>query len=287
MHVIRKLKPTEVNGIKEARTLNLYLDGREHELLMGFQNAVKNYCTSVVFLFDGRSGMGKTTKLIQAGITLDNNFGLHKIHTIPKTFLEGDEKAGKVGLANAVEGDFIAFDEAMIISNRSAMSQVNKMIIQAMAMIRSKRIYVGFCVNSIFDLDKNLVLHRADVLYHLYGSNLIDRGRFACFFRGKDGIDRIKSLYLYGKKYYDYSKPHSNFVGRFTKEFVIDEKLYEIEKQKGINAFLRGAGKKTFERDIFIAKLKEKGLSNIEIGEIIGLDRSQVWRILSTGQEKG
>lgn len=285
MHVTRNLIPTQQNGIKEERSLNLYLDGRENELLMGFKDAVDNHNTSAVFIFDGRSGMGKSTKMIQAGVTLDENFGLHKIHFTPKTFLEGDEKTGKVGLANAKAGDFIAFDEAMLISNRSAMSQINKMIIQSMSMIRSKRIYVAFCVNSIFDLDKNLCLHRADCLFHLYGQTLKDRGRFATFFKGRDGIDRLKSLYLHGKKYYDYSKPQANFIGRFTKEFVIDESLYEIEKQKGVNAFLRGTGKKNFDRNEFMLKLKEKGMTNPEIAEIVGLTRQEVWNILRDSEE--
>jgi len=284
MHIIRKLEPNEVNGITERRTLNLYQDGRLNELLAGLRNAVQNHNTSAVMIWDGRSGMGKTTLAIQNAIALDENFGLHKIHFTPRTFLEGDEN-GKVGLANAKKGDFILFDEAMLISNRSAMSSINKMIIQAMSMIRSKTIYVGFCVNSIFDLDKNLVLHRADCLFHLYGQTLTDRGRFASFFRGRDGIDRLKQLYLYGKKFYDYSKPRSNFVGRFTKEFVVDEKLYEKEKQIGVNAFLKGFEKKTFDRNLFIHKLKEKGLTNQEIGEIVGLDRSQVWRILQESPE--
>jgi len=281
MHVIRKLVPTEVNGIKEKRTLNLYLDGREHDLLMGFKEAVDRHNTSAVFIFDGRSGMGKTTKQNQWGIALDPNFGLHKIHFTPQTFLEGDDKTGKVGLANAKIGDFICFDEAMLISNRSAMSQVNKMIIQGMSMIRSKRIYVGFCVNSLFDIDRNLCLHRADCLIHLYGQTLKDRGRFAVFFKGRDGTDRLKSLYLYGKKFYDYSKPHSNFIGSFTKEFVVDEDKYEVEKQKGVNAFLRGTSRRNWDRDQSILKMSKKGLSQREIGEIIGVTHQQVSRILT------
>lgn len=220
----------------------VYCDGRLNELLLGFKNAVNRHNTSVVLVTDGRSGMGKTTLSCQAGIILDENFGLNKIHYEPKSFLEGGDD--KVGLANAKKGDFILFDEAMLISSRSALSEINRMIVQGMSMIRSKNIYVCFAINSLFDLDRNLAISRADCLLHVYGSSLIDRGRYACFFKGKDGEDRLKMLYLLGKKYYSYAKPRANFLGKFTKEFIVNEKLYEAQKQRGVNNFLRGSPNK-------------------------------------------
>jgi len=269
----------KIERVLPDRTISLYQDGRLNELLNGFRKAVQKHNTTAVIIGDGRSGMGKTTLMVQLGISLDPNFSLQKIHFIPKTFLEGDE-TGKIGLANAKKGDFILFDEAMLISNRNAMTQINKMIIQAMSMIRSKNIYVGFCVNSIFDLDRNLVLHRADLLLHLYGTSLVDRGRFAAFFKGRDGIDRLKILYIQGKKTYSYSKPHANFVGKFTKEFVIDEKEYEIEKQMGVNEFLKSNQGKFFDKDKVILKLKALNFKIVDIADVIGYSRQRVQEIL-------
>lgn len=210
----------------------VYIDGYYKQLLDDFKDAVEKHNTSIVIIFDGKSGKGKTTLSNQTGNYLDPNFDLKNIYYEPETFLKG--------LADAKPGSYHSFDEAMIISSRSAMSTVNKMIIQAMSMIRSKRIYVSFCVNSIFDLDKNLVLSRADALMHVYGEGLVDRGRFATFFKAKgDNFDRVKLLYLHGKKYYDYSKPRANFIGRFVKEFIVNEKKYEVEKQIAIDKFLK------------------------------------------------
>lgn len=214
----------------EGRTFELYQDGYLNELLMGFRDAVENHNTSAFIVIDGRSGYGKTTLGNSVGITLDENFGINKIYYSPQKFIEG--------LANAKAGDCLMFDEAMLISNRSVMSQVNKMITMAMSMIRSKNLFIIFCINSIFDLDKNLAISRADALLHVYGETLIDRGRFGAFFRGKDGKDRLKGLYLHGKKWYDYSYPKANFVGKFTKEFVVNEQEYEKRKQEGVNEFL-------------------------------------------------
>lgn len=208
-----------------------YIDGYYKQLLDDFKNAVEKHNTSIVMIFDGKSGKGKTTLSNQTGSYLDPNFDLKNIYYDPETFLKG--------LAEAKPGDYFSFDEAMIISSRSAMSSVNKMIIQAMSMIRSKKIYVAFCVNSIFDLDKNLVLSRADALMHVYGLGLVDRGRFAVYFKSSgDQWDRIKDLYLKGKKFYSYYEPKPNYRCRFVKDFVVDETKYEVEKQVAINRFL-------------------------------------------------
>tara|TARA_R100001132_G_C3225443_1_gene62269 strand:- start:227 stop:631 length:405 start_codon:yes stop_codon:yes gene_type:complete len=85
-----------------------------------------------------------------------------------------------------------------------------------------------------------LALSRADFLLHVYGDNLGDRGNFTAFFRAKGDIDRIKSLYLRGKKYYSYSQPRANFFGSFGKRFIVDENEYEKRKQAGVNSFLKG-----------------------------------------------
>ena len=76
--VMRELKATEYNGIKENKTVEFYQDGNYNDLLMGFKRAIDKHNTSVVAIFDGRSGMGKTTLAIQTATTLDKNFGLHK-----------------------------------------------------------------------------------------------------------------------------------------------------------------------------------------------------------------
>lgn len=275
MVVIPRKLPT---GIEKG----IYFDGYYHDILKFYQNAIQNHNTSVVLLFDGRSGMGKTTLNNQTGIFLDPNFDIDKMFYTPNDFLEGLSKAKK--------GDYICFDEAMLLSNRSALSQVNRMIIIAMSMIRSKQIFVSFCVNSIFDLDKNIAISRGDILLHVYGDTLIDRGRYAAFFKAKDGSDRLKELYLQGKKYYSYAKPKANFVGSFTKEFVIDDKEYEKRKQDGINKFLMGSGqretaaaikkKEVMRKSLLL--LLEHGHTQEELAAKIGISQSRISEI--TGQ---
>ncbi len=264
-------------------------DGQLNNLLVGFKNAVLKHNTSMVMIVDGRSGMGKTTFANQIAKFLDNDYDLNKIHYNPTTFLEGADD--KIGLANAKKGDCIMFDEAMLISSRSALSQINRMIIQGMSMIRSKQLFVIFCVNSIFDLDKNLAISRADLLIHVYGENLIDRGHFLAFFKAKGQPDRIKQLYISGKKGYSYKFPRSNMHGRFSKDFIVNGIEYEAQKDKGVNEFLRGLDSRAttrgnIQRDQLIWHIhNHQGMTTNEIAKVIDLSLSQIRRIIAMYQK--
>lgn len=256
------------------------------ELLDGFKRAIHEKNTSGVFIIDGRSGMGKSTLAMQIAKYCDKDFDLHKVHYEPQTFLEGAE--GKKGLSQAEKGDVILFDEAMLISNRATLSYINRMVVQAMSMIRSKNIIVIFCVNSIFDLDKNIAISRADLLLHVYGESLTDRGRFCAFFRGQSGEDRIKKLYLLGKKFYDYSNPRANFIDRFGKHFAVNEQEYERQKQIGVNNFLNSMGgtQVKTKKDVWFNNLvkwvyENKALTQEEIANIIGCTRETVNHIIA------
>jgi len=254
----------------------VYLDGYLHQLLSDLKVAVLTRNTSSVMVIDGRSGMGKTTLGIQCCKFLDNSFDLEKVFYDPDDFLRG--------LAVAKKGDALLFDEAMLISNRSALSQINRMVVQAMSMIRSKQIFVFFAVNSIFDLDRNLALHRADLLLHVYGDNLIDRGAFGAFFKAKNQECKIKLLYLLGRKMYSYSKPKANFFGSFVSKFLVDEAEYERRKQEAVNKFLRVGSKNTHKRDKYLLKMidymKDKLNLTVEaIAEIMDCSKKTVYNI--------
>jgi len=248
------------------------------ELLDGFKWAIHNKKQSAVVLVDGRSGMGKTTISFQMAKYMSPNFNLSNVHFTPDEFLEALTKTNK--------GDTLIFDEAMLLSSRSALSAINKMIVVAMSMIRSKNLFIIFNVNSIFDLDKNLALSRADLLLNCYGDSLTDKGKFIAFFKGGDGRDRIKELYIFGKKYYSYSHPKGNFFTTFSSEFVLDEDEYEKKKQIGVNAFLKRAKTKLSEKQRASRDASVKYFSEVlnytqdKIAEIVNLSVIQVHRIL-------
>lgn len=224
-----------IENSEKIRVLNLpyKLPSKLCEILDGFKWAIHNKKQSAVMIIDGRSGMGKTTISFQIAKYMTPDFDLSNVHFTPQSFIEA--------LTHTKKGDTLVFDEAMLLSSRSALSQINRMIVIAMSMIRSKNLCIIFNVNSIFDLDRNLSLSRADLLLHCYGDSLTDKGKFLAFFKGADGIDRIKQLYIHGKKYYSYGFPKSNFHSTFPSHFVLDENEYERIKQIGVNKFLSGS----------------------------------------------
>lgn len=215
-----------------------------------FVKGVMDKKTSAVFIFDGKSGLGKTTLSSQVGCYINNkvrewyikkgkedeapDFTLDCMTWTPKEFIERFEHVKK--------GDIVILDESMIIGNRSTMSEVNRSVIIMMSMIRSKQVFVFFNVNSIFDLDKNLPLHRANMLLNLYPRD----GRFAargCYQVIPESKGKLKFLYIAGKKFYDYSKARRAFNDTFTAFFPFDDDEYERRKQEAISNYFKDSGK--------------------------------------------
>lgn len=243
------------------------------DILDGFKWAIHKKNQSAVIIVDGRSGMGKTTLSFQIGKYMSEGFCLDKVFFTPEEFLQGLEVAKK--------GDALVFDEAMLLSSRAALSQINRMVVIAMSMIRSKNLLIIFNVNSIFDLDRNLALSRADLLLHCYGDSLTDKGKFLAFFKGGDGQDRIKDLYINGKKFYSYGKPEANFYTTFSAYLPIDDKEYEARKQEGVNKFLSSSSTKMANRDKqvrdkAIQLLYEQGNTQQKIAELLNISEGLV-----------
>jgi len=259
------------------------------EILDGFKWAIHSRNQSAVMIVDGRSGMGKTTISFQSATYMTKSFNLDNVHFTPDSFLEG--------LTTMKKGDVIVFDEAMLLSSRAALSTINRMIVIAMSMIRSKNIFVIFNVNSIFDLDRNLALSRADLLLNCYGDSLTDKGRFLAFFKAGDGWDRIKMLYIQGKKFYSYSQPKANFNSTFSGYFTLDDVEYERRKQIGVNNFLKGNQKSVStkykeQRNKLLKIIKE--LKDIPLRDLeaflkdndVDISYSGISRILSKDEEE-
>ncbi len=266
---------SEINRIN---ALPYSLPKKLREILDGFKWAIHNRKQSVVLLVDGRSGMGKTTLSFQTGKYMTPDFSLNNVHFTPEAFLEA--------LTRTKKGDTVIFDEAMLLSSRATLSKINRMIVVAMSMIRSKNLCIIFNVNSIFDLDRNLVLSRADLLLHCYGESLTDKGKFLAFFKGGDGRDRIKELYIHGKKYYSYGTPKSNFNAMFGSNFVLDDNEYEVKKQIGVNSFLKGtkaeaSSKFKRSRDLYVKYIYDNlDLTQEQIAELGDITRRTIINIL-------
>lgn len=184
-------------------------------------HSVSHRRSDMFIIIDGPVGSGKTTLSFQCAKYFDPTFNLSRVVFSVDDFLNV--------LINATPGQAVVFDEAIIVNSRSALTEFNKKVIIAMTQIRSKGLYIFFNIPSVFDLDRNLVLNRCHLLLHCYQDHFGDRGKFCVFDK-----DKMKMLYLKGKRLYSYGYPKANFVASFTEYFYMDRVEYENKKQREI-----------------------------------------------------
>lgn len=223
--------------------------------------------SDMFIIVDGPVGSGKSTLSFQAARYFDPTFSLDRVVFSVDDFL--------TALINAEPGQAVVFDEAIIVNSRSALTEFNKKVIIAMTQIRSKGLYIFFNIPSVFDLDRNLVLNRCHLLLHCYQDHFGDRGRYCVFDK-----DKMKMLYLKGKRLYSYAFPKANFVGAFSEYFYLDREEYESKKQREIAK--QAKGKKTNKWEFrFVRTMKKLCAKDSEYmkGHLIDEKKASILRI--------
>jgi len=173
----------------------------------------------MVIVVDGYEGAGKSVITQQVAKYVDPTFDISRIVFTPNTF--------RKAIVDAKQYQAIVYDESYTgLSSRQAMSRVNKALIQMIAEIRQKNLFVFIVMPSFFDLDKYIALHRSRALIHVYMTEGFKRGQFAFY-----NIDKKKDLYVNGKKFYSYFNPKPNFFGNFGNHYVVDETEYRKLKK--------------------------------------------------------
>ncbi len=171
-----------------------------------------------LLIVDGQVGSGKSVLAMQICKYLDPKFSTAQICFNGKEFRQL--------VMNSEKGRAILFDEAMSgLHSRSAISSENRQIVEMLAEVRQKNLFLVLCLPSFFDLDRNVALYRSRALIHTY-LHKGQRGQFLFF-----GPKQKKRLYLEGKKFYNYTTPQSwTKPGDFTAAYVVDEQEYRKKK---------------------------------------------------------
>jgi len=258
-------------GSKEG----LYIDGYHKQNLDVARTIIKKDW-DMIFVYDGYEGTGKSVKCMQDAFYCDPTLNIDRIVFNADDFQKAVEKASKY--------QAIVFDEAYGgLSSRGAMSTVNKSITQMLTVIRAKNLFVFIVLPSFFDLDKYVALWRGRALIHVYTGDNFKRGFFEFY-----GKDRMKNMYVMGKKLYNYSCQKPNFRGAFTNTYVIDEALYREKK----NATSLDTGKQgttlvhrkavqSVRRDIVLSlRYKDIGLTVEQKAQILDLTRQTLSRYM-------
>lgn len=246
--------------VEQEDGTKFYIDGKLAEQLEKIRKRVNIKDEDFFWAVDGEEGSGKSVLTLQLAKFVDSSFCLERICFTPTEFRQCVQKAKK--------GQAIVFDEAFRgLSSRSAISQVNRLLIQLMMECRQKNLFIFLTLPSFFLLDKYAALWRCKGLFHVYRRG-VQRGFWAYFNKKKK-----KLLYLYGKKTYTYTKPRSNFRGRFLEQYTVDEKRYRQKKLKALERNEHDVPQDRFsvQRDVLIYVMYTE----------YGVPQSQISRFLS------
>lgn len=126
----------------------------------------------------------------------------------------------------------IVFDEAVnAMNSQDASSEMQKILVKKMTMIRKKRLYIFICIPTIFMLRRYFAVARARALIHFYSPDGISRGVFR-FYNYEDK----RKLYFRGFKEWDMHAAKESFKGdaRDTTGFYFDMDDYEAKKDAAI-----------------------------------------------------
>jgi len=252
-----------------------YLDGYIKSNLDMAKEVIKKDW-DMIMVVDGYEGVGKSVIAQQFAFYCDPTFTLNRIAFTPKEFKEV--------VLNANKYQAVIYDEAYGgLSSRAAMSRVNRALVRMLAEIRQKNLFIFIVIPSFFDLDKYVAIWRSRALIHVYTGKGFERGRFGFY-----SMDMKKNLYVFGKKFYSYSKISPDFIGRFVNHYTVDEKEYrkrkilatktEEEEMKDLNIIAKDM-KKEWLQNIETANLSVK-LTNLDKAKLIGNARRTIYRYL-------
>lgn len=203
---------------------SLYLDGFEKKNLDYLNQAIKQNW-DFVGIITGREGSGKTTKTFQTALYMDYGLTIDKIVFNEKQFIEATE--------TLPHGSSIVWDESDAASDHWA-STIVRSVIKRLKRCRKNNYKIFLVTPTFFDFGKYFALHRASFLIDVYADGL-DRGYFRFF-----GVDKMRALYILGKKMWNMRAVKPDFIGRFTdypKGFPIDMSdggEYDVKKDEAM-----------------------------------------------------
>lgn len=177
---------------------------------------VKNDNDAVIIV-DGKEGSGKSVFAMTCAYYMDPTLTLERVCFNPDDF--------KKQILKAKPLQAVIFDEAITgLRARRWASMVNNALIEMLAQIRQKNLIIIMVIPSFFELEKYISIHRSVALLHVY-RKAGKRGYYRAY-----SEDRKATLYMLGRKAYNYNVVMSNFHGDFGEFYPVDEQTYRKKK---------------------------------------------------------
>lgn len=243
----------------DTGSVSYYIEERLLRNLDKIRDKVTTKDTDFFWAIDGEEGSGKSVFTLQLAKTVDPSFCLDRITFTAKDFQNAILKASK--------GQAVVFDEAFRgLSSRSALGEVNKILVGLMMECRQKNLFVFVVMPSFFLLDKYVALWRSKGLFHVY--TLKGKRGYWMYFNKK----KKKILYLKGKALYTYSFPKTEFKGKFFNQYTVNENAYREKKAAAFNTFGKQIKLEEVmdQRNILLWVLNRKmGMSTYDISKLV------------------
>lgn len=221
---------------------------------------------------------GKSVFAMQIAKVLDPNFSVDNIAFTPTEFVKK--------IVNSKKHQCIVFDEAFTgLSSRSSLSEVNQLMVSLMMEMRQRNLFVIIVLPTIFLLERYVVLHRSKCLFHVYINKKGERGNWIFFNR-----NRMKLIYISGKKFYSYSAAKAQIWGEFKDIYTVDERTYRENKWRALQGKDRNNKRDRYktQRDRMIHLMyTEKIYNQVEMSKMfkkykIDLSRSSIKDVINS-----
>ncbi|MFP4117937.1 MAG: hypothetical protein ACLFTR_03355 [Candidatus Woesearchaeota archaeon] len=259
------------------RDQEFYIDGYMKSNLDIILNEAIPAKWDALSLYTGREGVGKTTIAFQHAFYMDPTFCLDKVVFTPDQFITAIE--------NAKPEDSIVWDEAITGADAKKHAQAIVIaVISKLTQIRKKRLKIPLCFPYLEMINKFFV-SRCLYMIYVYAHDFKDRGYFRFYSQPKTETIR----YLMKEKFAHsprkaYSSVLSNFYGRATKFFPIDEAEYDDKKEWSRKELDKASStwRERFIRTVLMVKKDDSiDLSVARIASEIGIARQTLYELLS------
>lgn len=260
-----------------------YLDENLVKNLDEVKDSVLNKGWDYVAIVAGIVGVGKSTFAQKICKYLDPTFNAKD-----RICFTGSGKDGLVErTAHAKLGQAYMLDESFADLNTKVSKGSDFVkIMNHLQLIRQKGLYLILCLPNFFDLSKGIAVFRTSHLFVIYHDGF-NRGYFAAF-----GRDKKRELYVKGNKFIDYNIVKPNFRGRFTKEWLADQDLYDKLKLQHLQDQAKEPVKvKENFRDralkALILALRKHNFADKDIWTMAGVSRTTFYRLLGETNAEG
>jgi len=267
--------------IVNVKDKKFYMDAYLKQNIDYVKSVLQKRNETFIGLIDGRIGSGKSTVVDQwAYYCTDGNFSLDdKAFTVEKfRDLLNSKKKGQ-------KDNCVILDEGFELNKRKTQSEANMTILRQLQRIRSKNLWIWIVLPCVYDLDKNVILHLANLFVHCYKKGDFGRkGNFKIY-----DSDRLKWLWLKCRDHLSYSDKMvtPNFYGRFTQRFPSsDYDIYEKVKNRDLDELEEKLKKKDKpikykeQRNELIVGMKKEGMHVDKICKMVGLKKRSVYDVL-------